>query len=133
MGHVPLLPAGPGARCASALFEHITDAPFVTDAQGSVVIDANPAAYTFFTADGSLIVPRYREPAAPAVTETFSAGAQTPVIACPASRARSTCKGRPEQRQNRLIRPTHFAARLDRAHADGRVGSSKRTTLSHVG
>ncbi|MCB9117494.1 MAG: ATP-binding protein [Caldilinea sp.] len=76
-----LLDLAPVAR--TALFEHITDALLVTDAQGRVV-DANPAAYTFFTADGSLIGRSIENLLPPAVTETFSAGAQdTLVIAWP--------------------------------------------------
>lgn len=76
-----LLDLAPVAR--TVLFEHITDALLVTDAQDCVV-DANPAAYTFFADGGSLIGRSVEDLLPPAVTENFSASPQdTMVIAWP--------------------------------------------------
>jgi len=76
-----LLDLAPVAR--TVLFEHITDALLVTDAQDCVV-DANPAAYAFFADGGSLIGRSVEELLPPAVTKNFSAGPQdTMVIAWP--------------------------------------------------
>src|SRR5690606_3475184 len=76
-----LLDLAPVAR--TVLFEHITDALLVTDAQDCVV-DANPAAYAFFADGGSLIGRSVEDLLPPAVTENFSASPQdTMVIAWP--------------------------------------------------
>ena len=68
-----LLELAPVAR--TALFEHITDALLVTDAE-SRVVDANPAAYAFFAGHGALIGRPLGDLLPAAVMQRLAAGAE---------------------------------------------------------